>query len=196
MSAGTFAVAGATGRLGRHVVEVLAERGARVVPMSRATGVDVVTGEGLAGALAGAEVVIDVASWHSSDQDAATEFFRASARHLHEYGRKAGGDAMIAAAQATLGQMKGVWPAKTDAQLRRMFGVIPMIGKNDTGMTTTQADARKLLAWANTNHIGFVGFWSAARDNGGCPDGRVSPTCSGIAQSNYEFTGVFKGFTG
>ncbi|MCF6476858.1 carbohydrate-binding protein, partial [Nonomuraea sp. MG754425] len=106
------------------------------------------------------------------------------------------GDAMIAAAQATLGQMKGVWPAKTDAQLRRMFGVIPMIGKNDTGMTTTQADARKLLAWANTNHIGFVGFWSAARDNGGCPDGRVSPTCSGIAQSNYEFTGVFKGFTG
>ncbi|MGW4802467.1 fibronectin type III domain-containing protein, partial [Nonomuraea sp. NPDC004297] len=31
------------------------------------------------------------------------------------------GDAMIAAAQATLGQMKGVWPAKTDAQLRRMF---------------------------------------------------------------------------
>ncbi|UBU15388.1 carbohydrate binding domain-containing protein [Nonomuraea gerenzanensis] len=106
------------------------------------------------------------------------------------------GDAMIAAAQATLGQMKGVWPGRTDAQLRRMLGVTPMIGKNDTGMTTTQADARKLLAWANANHIGFVGFWSAARDNGGCPDGRVSPTCSGIAQSSYEFTNIFKGFTG
>ncbi|GAA2206354.1 hypothetical protein GCM10009850_018120 [Nonomuraea monospora] len=106
------------------------------------------------------------------------------------------GDAMIAAAQATLNQMKGVWPAKTDAQLRRMLGVTPMIGKNDTGMTTTQADARKLLAWANANHLAFVGFWSAARDNGGCPDGRVSPTCSGIAQSSYEFTNIFKGFTG
>ncbi|AQZ66000.1 hypothetical protein BKM31_35135 [[Actinomadura] parvosata subsp. kistnae] len=106
------------------------------------------------------------------------------------------GDAMIAAAQATLGQMKGVWPGKTDQQLRRMLGVTPMIGKNDTGMTTTQADARKLLSWANANHIAFVGFWSAARDNGGCPDGRVSPTCSGIAQSSYEFTNIFKGFTG
>jgi len=38
-----IAVAGATGRLGRHVVDVLAERGHEVVPMSRATGVDVIT---------------------------------------------------------------------------------------------------------------------------------------------------------
>ncbi|RSM94252.1 carbohydrate-binding protein [Nonomuraea sp. WAC 01424] len=106
------------------------------------------------------------------------------------------GDAMTAAAQATLGQMKGVWPAKSDAQLRRALGVTPMIGKNDTGMTTTQADARKLLTWANSNHIGFVGFWSAARDNGGCPNGQISPTCSGISQSSYEFTNIFKGFTG
>ncbi|MFI9597325.1 hypothetical protein [Nonomuraea sp. NPDC052265] len=42
----------------------------------------------------------------------------------------------------------------------------------------------------------FVGFWSAARDNGGCPNGQVSPTCSGISQSSYEFTNIFKGFTG
>ncbi|MEU7739711.1 carbohydrate binding domain-containing protein [Nonomuraea sp. NPDC049158] len=106
------------------------------------------------------------------------------------------GDAMVSAAQATLGQMKGVWPSKTDAQLKRMLGVTPMIGKNDTGQTTTQADARKLRDWANANHIGFVGFWSAGRDNGGCPNGSVSPTCSGISQSAYEFTGIFKGFTG
>ncbi|MFI6901599.1 SDR family oxidoreductase [Nonomuraea sp. NPDC050394] len=90
MSTTTCAVAGATGRLGRHVVDVLTERGHRVVPMSRATGVDVVTGAGLAGALDGVDVIVDVASWHASDQEAATEFFRASARNLHAYGREAG----------------------------------------------------------------------------------------------------------
>ncbi|MEU6430339.1 NAD(P)H-binding protein [Microbispora sp. NPDC046973] len=90
MSITTFAVAGATGRLGSHVVDVLTERGHQVVPMSRATGVDIITGQGLAEALTGVEVIIDVASWHSSDQDAATEFFRTSARNLHEAGRKAG----------------------------------------------------------------------------------------------------------
>ncbi|GAA3150978.1 carbohydrate binding domain-containing protein [Nonomuraea roseoviolacea] len=106
------------------------------------------------------------------------------------------GDAMISAAQATLAQMRTVWPSRSDAQIRRMLGVTPMIGRNDTGMTTTQADARKLRDWANANGIGFVGFWSAGRDNGGCPGGGVSPTCSGIAQTAYEFTGIFKGFTG
>ncbi|WP_433211253.1 SDR family oxidoreductase [Microtetraspora malaysiensis] len=90
MSIPTFAVAGATGRLGRHVVDVLAERGHQIVPMSRATGVDIITGEGLAEALTGVEAIIDVASWHASDQEAATEFFRTSARNLQEAGQKAG----------------------------------------------------------------------------------------------------------
>jgi uncharacterized protein YbjT (DUF2867 family) len=85
-----FAVAGATGRLGRHVVDVLAERGHQVVPMSRTTGVDIITGEGLAEALAGVEIIIDVASWHASDQDAASEFFRTATRNLHEAGQQAG----------------------------------------------------------------------------------------------------------
>ncbi|GAB2648628.1 SDR family oxidoreductase [Kribbella swartbergensis] len=90
MSSTKFAVAGATGRLGRHVVDVLTERGHQVVPMSRATGVDIITGEGLANALTGVDVVIDVASWHGSEQEAATEFFRTSARNLQEAGEKAG----------------------------------------------------------------------------------------------------------
>lgn len=44
MSTVKAVVAGATGRLGRHVVDILTERGHRVVPVSRATGVDIVTG--------------------------------------------------------------------------------------------------------------------------------------------------------
>jgi uncharacterized protein YbjT (DUF2867 family) len=50
-----IAVAGATGRGGRHVVDVLEARGYDVVRMSRSTGVNVITGEGLAEALEGVE---------------------------------------------------------------------------------------------------------------------------------------------
>jgi uncharacterized protein YbjT (DUF2867 family) len=82
-----IAVAGATGRLGRHIVDVLEEAGHDVVPMSRATGVDVVTGEGLSDALAGVECVVDAAT---SGQEGAKEFFTASARNLQEVGERAG----------------------------------------------------------------------------------------------------------
>lgn len=85
-----IAVAGATGRVGRHVVDVLEARGHHVVPMSRSVGVDVITGEGLAEALAGVDTVIDAASWPSPEQEAATEFFTTSARNLHEVGEQAG----------------------------------------------------------------------------------------------------------
>jgi chitinase len=105
-------------------------------------------------------------------------------------------DALISAANATLAQMKQVWPGKSDADLKRMLGLTPMIGKNDTGPTTTQAIARRLLSYAQSDHVGYIGFWSVGRDNGGCPNGSVSPTCSGISQSTYEFTNLFKGFTG
>ncbi|HSS11423.1 MAG TPA: NAD-dependent epimerase/dehydratase family protein [Acidimicrobiales bacterium] len=70
-----IAVAGATGRVGHHVVDVLNERGHDVVPMSRSQGVDVITGNGLAPALAGVESVIDAATGPSPEQQAATAFF-------------------------------------------------------------------------------------------------------------------------
>src|SRR5438034_2146716 len=85
-----IAVAGATGRVGRHVVDVLEAGGHDVVAMSRSGGVDVVTGDGLAEALAGVECVIDVASGPSPHQEAATEFFTTAARNLHEAGERAG----------------------------------------------------------------------------------------------------------
>jgi uncharacterized protein YbjT (DUF2867 family) len=85
-----IAVAGATGRAGRHVVDVLAERGHEPVAMSRATGVDVITGEGLGAALAGAECIIDVATGPSSERRPATEFFTTAARNLQEAGERAG----------------------------------------------------------------------------------------------------------
>jgi len=106
------------------------------------------------------------------------------------------GDAVIAAAQSTLNQMKSIWPEKSAADLNRMLGVTPMIGKNDTGPIFSIADGQKLVSWANSNHIGSLGFWSEGRDNGGCPGGAVSPTCSSISQSQFQFTTIFGGFTG
>jgi uncharacterized protein YbjT (DUF2867 family) len=85
-----IAVAGATGRVGRHVVDVLEERGHEVVPISRSLGIDVVTGEGLAEALGGVDTVVDAASFPSPEQDAATEFFTAATRNLQQLGEQAG----------------------------------------------------------------------------------------------------------
>ena len=85
-----IAVAGATGRAGRHVVDVLAARGHDVVPMARSTGVDVITGEGLAEALNGAECIVDLATGPSPDEEAATAFFTTAARNLQQAGHEAG----------------------------------------------------------------------------------------------------------
>ena len=90
-----IAVAGATGRVGRHLVDVLTERGHDVVPMSRALGVDVVSGAGLADALRGAEVVVDASTTDSADRDEAAAFFTAAAANLHEHGRRAGVRRMV-----------------------------------------------------------------------------------------------------
>ena len=85
-----IAVAGATGRLGRPVSEVLAERGHEIVVISRATDVDIITGAGLDAALTGVEVIIDAATGPSPEQQPATEFFVTAAHNLQEAGVRAG----------------------------------------------------------------------------------------------------------
>jgi uncharacterized protein YbjT (DUF2867 family) len=85
-----FAVAGATGRLGHHVVDVLHERGHEVVPVSRTNGVDIITGDGLDTALAGTEVIIDAATGPSPEQEAATGFFTTATQNLQAAGSRAG----------------------------------------------------------------------------------------------------------
>jgi uncharacterized protein YbjT (DUF2867 family) len=91
-----IAVAGATGRVGSHVVDVLEAAGHDVVPVSRSGGVDVITGAGLAEALTGVECVIDAATGSSPDQAAATEFFTTAARNLHEVGGRSGVQRIVA----------------------------------------------------------------------------------------------------
>ncbi|MFJ3304579.1 SDR family oxidoreductase [Streptomyces sp. NPDC086549] len=122
-----IAVAGATGRLGRHVVDVLTERGHDVVPMSRATGVDIVTGAGLAEALEGVDVVIDAASTPSPDQQVATEFFTATARNLHEAGAKAGVGRMVVVSIIGIdGSVAGYNAAKLEQERAVLAGPVPV----------------------------------------------------------------------
>lgn len=85
-----IAVAGATGRVGRHTVDVLNEGGHDVVAISRSNGVDVITGDGLAAALEGVEIVIDTSTGPSAEQGPATEFFTTATRNLGQAGGKGG----------------------------------------------------------------------------------------------------------
>jgi uncharacterized protein YbjT (DUF2867 family) len=75
-------VIGGTGLIGTKLVSRLRSKGQEVVPASPNSGVNTVTGEGLAGALAGAQVVVDVANSPSFEDRAVLEFFQASGRNL------------------------------------------------------------------------------------------------------------------
>jgi uncharacterized protein YbjT (DUF2867 family) len=75
-------VIGGTGLIGTKLVKGLRERGHEVLAASPDTGVDTLTGEGLAEALAGAQVVVDLANSPSFEDKAALEFFETSGRNL------------------------------------------------------------------------------------------------------------------
>ena len=75
-------VIGGSGLIGTKVVNNLRRRGHEVVAASPALGVNTITGEGLAGALAGAQVVVDVANAPSFEDKAVLEFFETSGRNL------------------------------------------------------------------------------------------------------------------
>jgi uncharacterized protein YbjT (DUF2867 family) len=83
-----IAVAGATGTLGRSVVAAR-EAGAAVREISRSRGVDVLTGEGLDAALAGADALIECLKPPHLD-DSAADWFEQAARSLGEHARTAG----------------------------------------------------------------------------------------------------------
>ena len=72
-----IAVAGGTGTVGRHVVDVAWERGHDVVVLARSEGVDLTTGEGLSRRLAGVDAVVDVSNVATQRRSEAQRFFRA-----------------------------------------------------------------------------------------------------------------------
>jgi uncharacterized protein YbjT (DUF2867 family) len=75
-------VIGGTGLIGSKLVEKLRAEGHQALPASPDTGVNTLTGEGLAEALDGAEVVVDVANAPNWDDDAVLDFFKTSSGNL------------------------------------------------------------------------------------------------------------------
>jgi uncharacterized protein YbjT (DUF2867 family) len=75
-------VIGGTGLIGKKLIPLLRQRGHEAVAASPASGVNTLTGEGLAEALAGAQVVVDVSNSPSFEDAAVLAFFETSGRNL------------------------------------------------------------------------------------------------------------------
>jgi uncharacterized protein YbjT (DUF2867 family) len=75
-------VIGGTGLIGSKVVGKLKQKGHEAIAAAPNTGVNTITGEGLKGAMAGAQVVIDLANSPSFEDKAVLEFFETSGRNL------------------------------------------------------------------------------------------------------------------
>ena len=76
-------VIGGTGLIGSKTVAILRQGGHEVVAAAPNTGVNTITGEGLKEAMAGTQVVIDLANSPSFEDRAVVEFFETSGRNLH-----------------------------------------------------------------------------------------------------------------
>jgi uncharacterized protein YbjT (DUF2867 family) len=83
-------VIGGTGLIGTRVVNNFRHRGQEVIAASPKSGVNTFTGEGLAEALTGAQIVVDVANAPSWEDKAVMEFFQTSGRNLFAAEKSAG----------------------------------------------------------------------------------------------------------
>jgi uncharacterized protein YbjT (DUF2867 family) len=83
-------IIGGSGLIGSKLVRMLRELGHQAVPASPDSGVNTITGEGLAEALEGAEVVVDVSNSPSFEDAAVLAFFETSTRNLLAAGAAAG----------------------------------------------------------------------------------------------------------
>ncbi|MFJ8025947.1 ricin-type beta-trefoil lectin domain protein [Streptomyces sp. NPDC096311] len=84
----------------------------------------------------------------------------------------------------------------SDDQAYRDMGISSMNGITDNNETVTTADFQTILGYAQTHHLARLTFWSANRDRP-CPGSYPNDdTCSGVAQSNWQFTSIFAKYTG
>jgi uncharacterized protein YbjT (DUF2867 family) len=149
-----IAVAGATGRLGKHLVQVLQERGHGVVPISRTHGIDVITAVGLEQALTGVDAVIDAATGPSPDEAEATAFFTTSTRNLQEAAQAAGVARMLVVSIVGIDRWTdGYGAAKLEQERAALAGPVPT---RILRATQFHEFVGELLDWGTQGEIGYV----------------------------------------
>ena len=107
------------------------------------------------------------------------------------------GQEAINAANGLHSELQNIFPSKSSSQLWSMVGITPMIGQNDSpGEIFSLSNASQVLSFAQSNKIGELAFWEVPRDNGNCAGSTTaSDSCSGISQSTYQFTNLWKPFS-
>jgi len=111
-------VIGGTGLIGSKVVNIVRERGHEVVSASPSSGVNTLTGEGLAEALAGAQVVVDVANSPSFEDKPAMDFFETSGRNLLAAEKTAGVKHHVALSVVGTDRLTGSGPGSLSGYFR------------------------------------------------------------------------------
>ncbi|MFJ5028133.1 lectin [Streptomyces sp. NPDC088560] len=81
-----------------------------------------------------------------------------------------------------------------DDQAYRDMGISSMNGITDNNETVTVNDFRAILGYAQQHHLARLTFWSANRDRP-CTGGPAD-SCSGVSQSDWDYTRVLAGYTG
>ena len=149
-----IAVAGASGRLGTHLVKVLEERGHGVVPISRTHGLDVITAAGLEQALRGVDCIIDAATGPSPDEAEATAFFTTASRNLHDAGHAAGVQRMLVVSIVGIdGSADGYGKAKLAHEKTALGGPVPT---RILRATQFHEFVGTLLDWGTQGEVGYV----------------------------------------
>ena len=111
-------VIGGTGLIGSKTVNILRQRGHEVVAASPSSGVNTLTGEGLAEALKGAQVVVDVANSPSFEDKPAMDFFETSGRNLLSAEKSAGVKHHVALSVVGTDRLTGSGPGSLSGYFR------------------------------------------------------------------------------
>ena len=126
-------VVGGRGLIGSKLVTILTRDGHEVVAASRRSGVDAVTGEGLAEALSGAAVVVDVSNSPSFEDAAVMKFFKSSTHNLVTAEAAAGVTHHVAVSVVGTGRLLG------SGYLRAKFAQEKLIKESSIAYSIVQA---------------------------------------------------------
>lgn len=171
-----------------HLVERWAEQHHRIVQFvytigTNLTGLDVPQGVSVLQSAVAHDARIDIVNIMTFDYYDGLP---------HEMGQDT-----VTAAKAVIAQLQAVYPHKSAEELWHMLGITEMVGIDDFGPPEifTTADAAMVERWARSTGIAELSFWALERDNGGCVGTAGSDSCSGIAQSTWQFSHTFEPFT-